>query len=180
MIYNAINLRPHLTDSVSTYWYLALTYFNVVLPSFVPSSHAVFWHRARLVKSQTHRAVYSPFMVSRAIQMASCRALRARGLPQPPAPVEAIIPPAPSIALMGLSPIGNLDRTFTRASYPPEVQLRSVTAASRLKPGGMLLVQYTFGNKLWLQLCWDEMGFEEAHMERFWEALKASVEEFLC
>jgi len=41
-------------------------------------------------------------------------------------------------------------------------------------------VQYTFGNKLWLQLCWDEMGFEEAHMERFWEALTASVEEFLC
>jgi len=112
--------------------------------------------------------------------MASSRALRARGLPQPPAPVEAIIPPAPSVALMGLSPIGNLDRTFTRASYPSEVQLHSVTAASRLKPGGMLLVQYTFGNKLWLQLCWDEMGFEEAHMERFWEALTASVEEFLC
>ena len=55
-----------------------------------------------------------------------------------------------------------------------------MTAASRLKPGGMLLVQYTFGNKLCLQLCWDEMGFEEGDMEKFWDALKASVEEFLC
>jgi len=180
MIYHAINLRPYLSDPVPSYWYLALTYFNIVLPSFVPSSHAVFWHRARLVKSQTHHAVYSSFMVSRAVQMASARGSRARGLPQQPPPVEAIVPPAPSIALLGLSPIGNLDRTFVRASYPPSVQLHSMTAASRLKPGGVLLVQYTFGNKLWLQLCWDEMGFEEGHMERFWKELQTAVGEYLC
>jgi hypothetical protein len=180
LMYNGINLRPHLPDTVFTYWYLALTYFNIVLPSFVPRSHAVFWHRARLVKSQTHRAVYSPFLASRAIQMASNRASRARGLPQQPLSVAAIVPPVPSVALLGLSPIGNLDCIYRRGSYPPLVQLHSVTAASRLKPGGMLLVQYTFGNKLCLQLCWDEMGFEEAQVERFWEVLKMSAEEFLC
>jgi hypothetical protein len=31
-----------------------------------------------------------------------------------------------------------------------------------------------------LQLGWDEMGFGEQQMERFWGELKASVEEFLC
>ena len=179
-MYNAINLRPHLSDPEFTYWYLALTYFNIVLPSFAPSSHAVFWHRARLIKSQTHRAVYSPFLVSRLIQMASKRASRARGLPRQPLLVEAIVPPAPSVALLGLSLIGNLDCIYTRASYPLLVQLHSVTAASRLKPGGLLPVQYTFGNKLWLQLCWDEMGFEEAQMERFREGLKSCGQEFLC
>jgi hypothetical protein len=44
----------------------------------------------------------------------------------------------------------------------------------------MLLLEHTFGGKLWLHLCWDEMGFEEGQVERFWEGLKVSVEEFLC
>jgi hypothetical protein len=118
--------------------------------------------------------------VSRAVQMASVRASRARGLPQPPCPIEPVIPPAPSAALLGLSLIGNLDRTYTRASYPPSVQLHSVTTASRLKPGGMLLLEHTFGDKLWLHLCWDQMGFEAGQVERFWEELKGTVEEFLC
>lgn len=180
-MYTAINLRPHLSKSASpTYWYLALTYFNIVLPAFLPTSSAVFWHRARLVKSQTQYAVHSPFLVSRSLQMASTRASRARGLPQPLAPVEAIVPSAPSAALLGLSLIGNLDRTYTRVSYPPSVQLHSVTTASRLKPGGMLLLEHTFGDKLWLHLCWDEMGFEEGQVEQFWEGLKSAVEEFLC
>jgi len=181
MMYTAINLRPYLSSRrVSTYWYLALTYFNIVLPSFLPVSSTLFWHRARLAKAQTQRAVSSPFLVSRALQMAASRASRARGLPQPPPPIEAIVPPAPSAALLGLSLIGNLDRTYTRASYPPSVQLHTVTTASRLKPGGMLLLEHTFGGKLWLHLCWDEMGFEEGQVEGFWEGLKAGVEEFLC
>jgi hypothetical protein len=180
MMYTAINLRPHLINPAPTHWFLALTYFNIVLPSFAPSSPAVFWHRARLVKAQTHRTVYSPFLVSRALQMAATRTSRARGLPQPPSPVEALAPPAPSAALLGLSLIGNLDRTYIRASYPPSVQLHTVATASRLKPGGMLLLEHTFGSKLWLHLCWDEMGFEEGQVERFWEALKGTVEEFLC
>jgi hypothetical protein len=178
-MYTAINLRPHISKPVSTHWYLALTYFNIILPSFLPASAAVFWHRARLVKSQTQRTVQSPFLISRALQMASTRASRARGLPPPP-PIEAIAPPAPSAALLGLSLIGNLDRTYTRASYSPSVRLHSVTTASRLKPGGMLLLEHTFGDRLWLHLCWDEMGFEEGQMERFWEGLKGAIQEFLC
>jgi len=178
-MYTAINMRPPVPDPVS-YWYLALTYFNYVLPSFVPSSHAVFWHRTRLIRSQTHHAVYSPLLGTRALQMASIRASRARGLPQLPPPVEAITPQVPSIALLGLSNLGNLDRTYVRAAYPPSVQLRSVTGATRLKPGGMLLLNYTWGNRLRLEMCLDEMGFEEGCMDKFWKELKASLEEFLC
>jgi hypothetical protein len=44
----------------------------------------------------------------------------------------------------------------------------------------MLLLEHTFGGKLWLHLCWDEMGFEEGQVERFWEGLKGTVDEFLC
>lgn len=180
-MYTAVNLRPHLSPHDSTtYWYLALTYFNIVLPSFLPSSKVVFWHRARLAKAQTHRTTNSPYLVSRALQMASIRGSRARGLPQPPPPPETFAPPAPSAALLGLSLIGNLDRTYTRASYPSYLELHSVTTASRLKAGGMLLLEHTFAGKLWLHLCWDEMGFEEGHVEGFWEELKSAVEEYLC
>lgn len=181
MMYTAANLRPHLSPhSTSTYWFLALTYFNIVLPSFLPQSPAAFWHRARLAKSQTHSTVNSPFLVSRALQMASTRGSRARGLPSPLPPAVTILPAAPSAALLGLSLIGNLDRTYDRALYPASIKLHTVTTASRLKPGGMLLLEHTFGNKLWLHLCWDEMGFEKGQVEKFWEVLKRVVEEYLC
>ncbi|KAF7978336.1 hypothetical protein HWV62_967 [Athelia sp. TMB] len=181
MMYTAVNLRSHLSPiDASTYWFLALTYYNIVLPSFLPASPAVFWHRARSAKAQTLRTTTSPYLVSRALQMSKTRGSRARGEPQPPPPAEALAPPAPSAALIGLSLIGNLDRTYVRASYPSSLELQSVTTASRLKPGGMLLLEHTFGEKLWLHLCWDEMGFEDGQVERFWEELKKAVEEYLC
>jgi hypothetical protein len=54
-----------------------------------------------------------------------------------------------------------------------------VTTASRQKAGGLLLLEHTFGKKLYLHLCWDENGFEEGHVEKFWEGLQEAVEEFL-
>lgn len=185
MMYTAANLRPHLSPiNSSTYWFLALTYFNIVLPAFLPSSNAAFWHRARLAKAQMVRTTNSPYLVSRALQMAKTRGSRARGESQPPPPLEpeSFARPAPSAALIGLSLIGNLDRTYVRAAYPPSssLELYSVTTASRLKAGGMLLLEHTFGEKLWLHLCWDAMGFEEGQVESFWEELKRAVEEYLC
>lgn len=181
MMYTAANLRPHipLPDDF-TYWNLALTYFNIVLPSFSPASPAVFWYRARQAKTQTRNTLSSPFLVPRALQMASARNARARGIPQALPSVEAIAPPAPSTALLGLSMVGRLDDIYKRNEYPDSVQLHSVTTASRLKPGGMLLLEHTFGNKLWLHLCWDEMGFKEGQVESFWEGLKDAVVEYLC
>jgi hypothetical protein len=86
--------------------------------------------------------------------------------------------PAPSLALMGLSLIGNLDATYVREEYP-SIELLSVRTASRQKPGGLLLLEHTFGKKLWLQMFWDENGFKEGQIEKFWECLKEAVYEFL-
>ena len=61
MMYSALNLRPYLlTNSISSdsYWYLAVGYFNVILPSFLRSGDisSTFWHRARAAKQQTAHA----------------------------------------------------------------------------------------------------------------------------
>jgi len=183
-MYAAVNLRhtlePHPT---STYWFLALTYFNVVLPSFPPATREVFWHRARLVKSQMGCVVQSRFLTTRALHMSDIRARRARGLPHKlfsfrEGSTPSTLPPAPSTALVGLSLIGNLDVIYLRSMYPT-FSLRSVTTASRQKEGGVLLLQHTFGGKLWLNLCWDRNGFGGGLMESFWEGLQIAVDEFL-
>ncbi|KAJ3733128.1 hypothetical protein DFJ43DRAFT_1138159 [Lentinula guzmanii] len=84
MMYTALNLRPYLTPHPSsTYWFLALTYFNVVLPSFVPATIAAFWKRSRSVKAQTRKVVQSPFLPSRAMIGAKKRAARVRSLSLP-------------------------------------------------------------------------------------------------
>ncbi|RDB23727.1 hypothetical protein Hypma_009447 [Hypsizygus marmoreus] len=186
MMYTAINLRSHLKPHpASTYWFLALTYFNIVLPSFLPATPEVFWHRARQAKAQTRRIVQSQFLVSRSLAMADIRASRARGsgspaqFPslRPPASIS-MLPPAPSAALLGLSLIGNLDAIYIRSAYP-SFQLHSVRTASRQKAGGLLLLQHTFAGKLWFNLCWDENGFAEGLVQRFWEGLQEAVEEYL-
>ena len=182
-MYAAINLRhclkPH---STSTYWFLALTYYNIVLPSFPPATREVFWHRARLVKNQTGRVVQSQFLTPRALQMSDIRARRAQGLPDKLISFRRAstvsLPPAPSTALVGLSLIGNLDGIYLRSLYP-SFYLRSVTTASRQKEGGVLLLQHTFGGKLWLNLCWDRNGFRGGLIESFWEGLQGAVDEFL-
>ncbi|KDR67496.1 hypothetical protein GALMADRAFT_258083 [Galerina marginata CBS 339.88] len=181
MMYTAINLRPHLTGSLhpsNTYWFMALTYSNIVLPGFVPGTPQVFWHRARSVKHQLTRVIRSPLLKSRALEMAQMRVARSRGevvdLPTLDNSSELSLPPAPSAALLGVSLPGNLDATYDRSSYP-SFHLHSVTAASRMKAGGLLLIGHTFAKKLCLQLCWDENGFEEGHIERFWRGLQDAV-----
>ncbi|KAG5652510.1 hypothetical protein H0H81_004782 [Sphagnurus paluster] len=213
MMYTAINLRPHLAplDVVSiregdeakrteTYWFLALTYFTLVLPAFPPGyssssttdeakttgADAIFWHRARSAKAQSRAATCSPLLVHRALEMAEERAARARGVAQRAVTRESLLtassalPPAPSTALLGLSLIGNLDAIYVRGCYPG-VELREVTTASRQKSGGMLLLVHTFGGRLWMQMFFDEGGFVDggAEVEAFWEELGRGVEEWM-
>ncbi|KAG6856718.1 hypothetical protein H0H87_001507 [Tephrocybe sp. NHM501043] len=191
MLYTAVNLRPHLLASSSpdpTYWFLALTYFTLVLPSFSPSSKRTFWLRAKNAKAQTHAAVYSPLLVHRALEMAAERASRARNTPQPVLDVPKLLNittgnllpgPAPSTALLGLSLIGNLDVIYDRRAYPG-FALKDVTTASRQKSGGILLLVHTFGGRLWLQLFYDKEGFGEgSEVERFWAEVGKGLEEFL-
>ncbi|KAJ6572044.1 hypothetical protein B0H19DRAFT_675942 [Mycena capillaripes] len=185
MLYTAINLRPHLApQSSATHWFLALAYFTISLPAFLPAKNVGIWHRAQLAKAQMQHAARSPLLPARALLSAAARARRAPTSPSafvlPPDSPELPGRPAASAALLGISLIGDLDRTYVRASYGPGVHLVSVATASRLKPGGLLLLGHSFGGRLVLQLCWDSMGFAEGEIERFWTALTDAVPEFLC
>ena len=88
LMYSALNLRPYFTRKPETglrdsYWYLAIGYFNVILPSFLPAGadaqRAAFWLRARQAKEQSTRAAKSPLVASRTQEMAVERGERARG-----------------------------------------------------------------------------------------------------
>ncbi|KAJ7033156.1 hypothetical protein C8F04DRAFT_957949 [Mycena alexandri] len=185
MLYTAANLRPHLApQSSDSYWFLALAYFTISLPAFQPTKKAGMWLRARLAKAQMQQAVRSPLLPTRALLSAAGRARRTPTSPSAfvPPPEHPELPgrPAASAALLGISLIGDLDRTYVRAAYAPGVHLLTVATASRLKPGGLLLLGHSFGGRLVLQLCWDSMGFAEGGVERFWTALTDAVGEFLC
>jgi len=182
MMYSAINLRPFLIPSTPSYWFLAITYFTVSLPSYSPKSTSTFWNRARLAKRQTSKAVKSPFLPARALAMAAQRA----SAPDPQAmkpqlPPHARVDPAPpSRALLGVSLVGNLDVTYVRETYERSgVELISVTTASRQKEGGLLFFAHTFGGRLWLQLCWDEVGFAEGVIEQWWKNVVSGVGEYM-
>ncbi|KAG6811926.1 hypothetical protein H0H92_005257 [Tricholoma furcatifolium] len=195
MVYTAGNLRSHLLPPPNaipnlTYWFPALTYFNLVLPSFPPPSptHASFWLRARSAKEQTRSVVQSPLFVHHALEKASERADAVRGVPVPDTSkllgtttTGTLLPPgpAPSAALLGLSLIGNLDALYDRRAYPGFV-LHDVTTASKQKAGGMLLLVHTFAGKLWLQLFYDREGFgDDGEVERFLKEVERGVVEFL-
>ncbi|KAL8279399.1 hypothetical protein RQP46_008211 [Phenoliferia psychrophenolica] len=85
---------------------------------------------------------------------------------------------APSVALMGVSMLGNLDGMYAHASYP-SLKLHTLTTGSRQRPGALLLFAYTFAGKLWFSLGYDVNGFERGVIEEFWTKLQDGVDEFL-
>ena len=206
MMYSALNLRPYFTVKPSapwnSYWFLAIGYFNVVLPNFLPSDdkmETTFWHRARQAKEQSTQAAKNPLVVSRTHEMARERGERARrwgkeddekekGTWVPPSPPSTSSPPtervlpvraeAPSNALMGLSLLGNLDGIYKHANFP-SIRMHTLTTGSRQRNGAMLLFGYTFAGKLWISLGYDENGFADDVVDRFWAAAINCVDEFL-
>ncbi|KAJ6503384.1 hypothetical protein C8R47DRAFT_1105925 [Mycena vitilis] len=200
MMYSALNLRPVLAASKAfndSYWYLAIGYFNVVLPTFIPKSGSekdveqIFWHRARAAKNQSTRAAKNPMLVSRSLEMARERGQRARcwareddekasGTWKAPPPRAASTPipsKPPSAALIGLSLLGNLDGIYKHSTFR-KVQLHTLTTGSRQRAGGMLLFGYTFAGKLWLSLGYDEAGFDDT-VDRFWSNVLTAVDTLL-
>ncbi|CAE6511000.1 unnamed protein product [Rhizoctonia solani] len=71
LMYTALNTRPWMDQASKneSFFRLNIGYFNVILPSFLPSDpagvHQTFWHRARLAKAQSSSAVKSPFIIAR-------------------------------------------------------------------------------------------------------------------
>ncbi|KAI0639599.1 hypothetical protein C8Q77DRAFT_1214109 [Trametes polyzona] len=208
LMYSALNLRPYFSVKRAapwdSYWYLAIGYFNVVLPSFLPSnpalSAATFWLRARQAKEQSTRAAKNPLVASRTHEMARERGERARAwakedderergtwVPPTPAPNpnspprESVFPArakAPSAALIGLSLLGNLDGIYKHAAFP-DAELHTLTTGSRQRQGAMLLFGYTFKGRLWISLGYDSNGFEGDVVDRFWREALGCVDEFL-
>jgi len=198
MMYSALNLRSYfiprpLNDS---YWFLAVGYYNIILPSFLPRSGDVkgtFWHRAKTVKEQSNHAVKNPLIISRSREMARQRARNARnwakeddalekGLPkplvQPPPNPVSDRPSAPSTVLIGLSMLGNLDGIYKHSAFS-DFELHTLTTGSRQRSGGMLLFGYTFSGKLWLSLGYDKNGIDPDVVEKFWKGVLDGVGEFL-
>ena len=198
MMYSALNMRPNLLADKrlnDSYWFLAIGYFNIVLPTFLPTSGDVattFWHRARSAKNQSAKAAKNPFAISRCRKMASERGARARvwakadDNPKAPPPAPSVVasnnvPPKPKIpsnALMGLSLLGNLDGMYKHSVFP-DIKLHTLTTGSRQRSGGMLLFGYTFVQKLWVSFGYDENEFEEDTVQRFWKNVIDAIHEFL-
>ena len=106
MMYSALNLRPYFTvrrpSPWDSYWFLAIGYFNVILPSFLPAAgepqERAFWLRARQAKEQSTRAAKSPLVASRTHEMATERGERARAWAKEDDERDAgtYVPPAPA------------------------------------------------------------------------------------
>ncbi|KAF9814516.1 hypothetical protein IEO21_05067 [Rhodonia placenta] len=212
MMYSALNMRPYLAKAEAdaiwdSYWFLAIGYFNVILPNFAPAGgdEKTFWHRARQAKLQSARAARSKLIVSRARRLARERGEHARvwakeddekekGTWVPPSPppsaspdassapsIKNLLPrrdPVPSSALIGLSLLGNLDGIYAHSSFP-DIKLHTLTTGSRQRQGAILLFGYTFQRRLWVSLGYDQNGFADGIIEKLWTAIEGCVEEFL-
>ena len=195
-----MNLRPYMANSPASYWFLAGSYFNVVLPAFLPrtiSDAQTFWHRARISKEQIVRATKNSMAVYRTREMSKRMRARARvrgkeddqkangtrvptppATPQEDAPLTPHIPKVPNSALLDLSLLGNLDGIYKHQDFK-SVKMHTSIIGTRQPRGEMLLFGYTFVGKLWLSLGYDEEGLEKETVGKFWDGLQAAVEEFL-
>lgn len=193
-MYSALNIRPFLPPAPDSFM-LAVGYFNVILPSFLPKSLDVistFWARAKSAKLQSAKAARSPLVVSRSRRTGNQRAKaaqtwgkeddeKARGVFKAPPPqihVKPGPPKTPSAALVGLSLMGNLDGIYRHANFPA-ITLHTQTGGTRQRHGGMLIFSYTFAGKLWITFQYDENGFEREVVEKFWKKCLDGVDEFL-
>lgn len=214
MMYTAVSLRPFCAPRPpqESFFFLAVSHFNVILPSFMPSTISeaeTFWHRARLIRRQCAKYVQSPLLLLRVQHMSKERAIRAKtfakeddnilqqsststssrvGSPishPPPQHVSSFAKPAlaaprkpPSVALIGLSQLNNLDDVYIVADYP-DFDLSYVGGHTRKQPGGILLFTQTFRGKLWLIFGWDAPAFQQGVVDAFWERVCSGVEEFM-
>jgi hypothetical protein len=197
-MYSALNLRPsfNVKPKNDSYWFLAVSYFNIILPTFLPLSGSVgdtFWRRAQLAKEQSTKAAKNCMIVSRSLETARERGQRSRvwakeddekamgtWTPPPLAPKADVksSPRAPTSALIGLSLLGNLDSIYKHGVFP-DLRLHTLTTGSRQRRGGMLMFGYTFAGRLWVSLGYDENGFEKKIVENFWNNVLDAIHELL-
>jgi hypothetical protein len=113
------------------------------------------------IGTQTQAVLRSRFLLPRVKIASNQRGARTRGLdpaslvkagefgvPPPDARASLLTSskPAPSAALMGLSLVGNFDKVYdpAKGGYADAIELHTITTASKLKPGGLLLLAHSF------------------------------------
>ena len=213
MMYTALSLRPFCAPRPpqESFLFLAVSYLNVILPSFMPSTISeaeTFWHRARLIRRQCAKYIQSPLLPLRVQHMSKERGIRAENfakgddnilqqssittsnrvrspISRPPEHVSVFTKPTlaaprkpPSVALIGLSQLNNLDHIYIAADYP-DFDLSYAGGQTRKQPGGMLLFTHTFRGKLSLVFGWDASAFQQGVVDAFWERVCSGVEEFM-
>ena len=196
MMYSAFNVRPYMEAVAAghdSYLHLAIGYFNVVLPSFLPRSaklDAIFWHRARAAQKQSIKAARNAMVVPRIHEMALVRGSQARAWAKedddraagtwvpPPPPPKKPVEQLPSSALIGLSFLGNLDSIYDHASFG-DLRIHTAIGGPRQRPGGMLLLSYTFAGKLLISVGYDENALDRVVVQSFWKNMLASMKELL-
>ncbi|KAH8835541.1 hypothetical protein DL96DRAFT_1666279 [Flagelloscypha sp. PMI_526] len=168
----SLNLRPSVSKikaPSSSYWFLAIGFFNVILPAYFPTGQnnltETFWRRSRAAKH--------PLLHSYTEQMAQLRGNRARSWAKEDDLKEQgkFIPPPtkPQNVLTGLSLLGNLDDIYDHKSYAQGgIRLHTLTTGSRQRRGASLIFVYTFCEKLWL-------SFGKAG--QFWEQFQKAVDD---
>nr|GAT43353.1 predicted protein [Mycena chlorophos] len=195
LFYTAITLRRHLApvEPLTSPMALALGYGTVALPGFLPSGDMkkAFWLRARNAQKQMRRQIKSPMLLPRAQIMAVERGRKAKlfakmddeGVPVP-GPASGLPPntdnasPPPSLALMGISHLGDLGSSYQPELYPALEFVDSV-GHSRKAPGGILLfTRVAAGQRFSMMLGWDRKAFPEGLVEEFWGCVLKGVEQF--
>ncbi|KAJ7471271.1 hypothetical protein B0H11DRAFT_1867869 [Mycena galericulata] len=201
MVYTAVSLRRFLpiTSPLSSYMSLALGYCNIVLPSFIPrliDPHAMFWHRARSAQSQVSAFNRSPLLRQRSQMMGVDRGLRAKAFAKMDDEADGTVPRStekpslaptqlgananavPSIALMGISCLGDLGEIY-RAERYPSLQLVEALSNVRKARGGILMFTQILNKQFSMTLGWDAAGFPPGFIEEFWGNFVGGVHEFI-
>ncbi|KAF7377821.1 hypothetical protein MSAN_00205600 [Mycena sanguinolenta] len=198
LFYTAISLRRHLAAiaPLTSAMVLALGYGNIVLPAFIPSSadpSAMFWLRARSVQLQMRKQTQSPLLLGRAQILSAERARRAKVFARQDDEANGTLPPnpprtqgqpplapatVPSVALMGISHLGDLTASYQPEDYPPIEFLDSV-GHSRKAKGGILLFTRSAQGCFSMMLEWDSTAFPAGLVEEFWSYCIGGVDEFI-
>ncbi|KAF8327287.1 uncharacterized protein EI90DRAFT_3068577 [Cantharellus anzutake] len=191
MMYTAINLQSNI--------FLALGYLNVVLPGFLPHLaleqcesdeearkvlERTFWLRVRSVRDQHTKVLSSPLFRERAERAKAWAVIddyeeelttaKAEGGSR----VAPKQPRVPSVALLGVSLLANLDNLYLPSNFPA-LNLFDILNGTRKNTGGILLMGYTFRGRIYSTLGWDSRSFEPGVVEEFFEKFEATLKEFL-
>lgn len=202
MMYTAISLRRHLApiSPLASRMSLALGYGTIVLPAFIPPAtdlRLMFWLRARSAQAQMRKQSKSPLLLARSQILSAQRSLRAKAFARqddeangtlPPGPKITLRAPVPSpstnsttvpsIALLGISHLGDLAAVYETHRYPA-IEFVDSVGHSRKAKGGILLFTRSAQQCFAMVLEWDAASFPSGLVEEFWGHFVGGVHDFI-